>query len=112
MPCANPSLQVFQEVIGLVLQRVRARRCGKLFTYLEETDDPRWPGHKLVENTYIIFTSDNGGMEGSRTQIITDNYPLDRGKISLMEGGTLAPGSGTDPAASSDPYCAGAAALI
>ena len=64
---------------------------GQLFDHLEQTDDPRWPGHKLVENTYIIFTSDNGGMEGSRTQIITDNYPLDRGKISLMEGGTRVP---------------------
>ncbi len=64
---------------------------GRIFDYLEQTDDPRWPGHKLVENTYIIFTSDNGGMEGSRTQIITDNYPLDRGKISLMEGGTRVP---------------------
>ena len=64
---------------------------GQLIHYLEETDDPRWPGHKLVENTYILFTSDNGGMEGHRTQIITDNYPLDRGKISLMEGGTRVP---------------------
>ena len=37
---------------------------GKVFNYLNNTEDPRWPGHKLVENTYIIFTSDNGGMEG------------------------------------------------
>ena len=64
---------------------------GDLVNYLEETEDPRWPGHRLAENTYIIFTSDNGGMEGSRNQIITDNYPLDRGKISLMEGGTRVP---------------------
>mgnify|MGYP006424316499 CR=1 FL=1 len=64
---------------------------GRLLDYLEETNDPRRPGHKLIENTYIIFTSDNGGMEGSRNQIITDNYPLDRGKISLMEGGTRVP---------------------
>lgn len=64
---------------------------GQLFTYLEETDDPRWEGHKLIENTYIIFTSDNGGMEREPGQIITDNYPLDRGKISLMEGGTRVP---------------------
>jgi arylsulfatase A-like enzyme len=64
---------------------------GQLLNHLEQTDDPRWPGHKLIENTYVIFTSDNGGMEGSRTQIITDNYPLDRGKISLMEGGTRVP---------------------
>ena len=36
---------------------------GNLLSYLDATDDPRWPGHKLSENTYIIFTSDNGGME-------------------------------------------------
>ena len=64
---------------------------GHLFTYLEKTEDPRWPGHKLIENTYIIFTSDNGGMEKTPGEIITDNYPLDRGKISLMEGGTRVP---------------------
>jgi len=64
---------------------------GRLFDYLENTDDPRWPGHKLIENTYIIFSSDNGGMEGHPGEIITDNYPLDRGKISAMEGGTRVP---------------------
>ena len=65
--------------------------AGKVFAYLEQTDDPRWPGHKLIENTYIIVTSDNGGMEGHPGEIITDNYPLDKGKISLMEGGTRVP---------------------
>lgn len=64
---------------------------GQLVTYLETTDDPRWPGHKLSENTYIIFTSDNGGMEGHPGEIITDNAPLDRGKISAREGGTRVP---------------------
>ncbi len=64
---------------------------GQVFNYLEETDDPRWPGHKLMENTYIIFTSDNGGMEGGPHTIITDNYPLDRGKISVKEGGVRVP---------------------
>lgn len=64
---------------------------GQVFDYLETTDDPRWPGHKLVENTYIIFTSDNGGMEGSPSERYTENYPLDRGKISAMEGGTRVP---------------------
>ena len=64
---------------------------GKIFDYLEQTKDPRWPGHKLSENTYLIFTSDNGGMEGHPGEIYTDNYPLDRGKISLMEGGTRVP---------------------
>ena len=64
---------------------------GKLFQTLETTEDPRWPGHMLNENTYIIFTSDNGGMERVPGQNITDNYPLDRGKISAMEGGTRVP---------------------
>ncbi|MDF7808622.1 sulfatase [Pontiellaceae bacterium B12219] len=64
---------------------------GKLFHYLETTEDPRWPGHMLSENTYIIFTSDNGGMEQHPGEIITDNAPLARGKISAMEGGTRVP---------------------
>lgn len=64
---------------------------GQMFTYLETTEDPRWPGHTLSENTYIIFTSDNGGMEGTPTEVVTDNSPLDKGKISLMEGGTRVP---------------------
>lgn len=64
---------------------------GQVFKYLETTEDPRWPGHMLNENTYIIFTSDNGGMEGGPTERYTDNNPLDRGKISAREGGTRVP---------------------
>ena len=64
---------------------------GQVIHSLETTDDPRWPGHKLMDNTYVFFTSDNGGMEGSSNQIYTDNLPLDRGKISLKEGGTRVP---------------------
>ena len=64
---------------------------GQIFSYLETTADPRWPGHMLSENTYIIFTSDNGGMEGGGHEIYTDNYPLDRGKISTKEGGVRVP---------------------
>lgn len=64
---------------------------GQVFNYLETTDDPRWPGHKLSENTYIIFTSDNGGMEKAHGDIVTDNFPLDKGKINAKEGGTRVP---------------------
>ncbi|WP_179348332.1 sulfatase [Winogradskyella pacifica] len=64
---------------------------GQVFNYLETTDDPRWPGHKLSENTYIIFTSDNGGMENAHGDVVTDNYPLDKGKINAKEGGTRVP---------------------
>ena len=58
---------------------------GQIIDCLREVDDPRWPGHKLIDNTYIIFTSDNGGMEKVPGEIITDNFPLDKGKINLRE---------------------------
>lgn len=64
---------------------------GKVFDYLNTTEDPRWPGHKLSENTYIVFTSDNGGMENAHGDVVTDNYPLDKGKINAKEGGTRVP---------------------
>ncbi|MFG0288248.1 MAG: sulfatase [Rhodopirellula sp. JB044] len=64
---------------------------GRILTYLDETEDPRWPGHRLSENTYVIFSSDNGGMEQHPGEIITDNYPLDKGKINAKEGGVRVP---------------------
>ncbi len=65
---------------------------GQLFSYLNETDDPRWSGHKLSENTYVILTSDNGGMEGvPEVEKIAENAPLDEGKIHLQEGGVRVP---------------------
>lgn len=64
---------------------------GQVVGYLEKTEDPRWPGHKLVENTFVIFTSDNGGMERMPGEEITDNYPLDKGKINAKEGGVRVP---------------------
>lgn len=64
---------------------------GQLIGFLETTDDPRNPGHKLIDNTYIFFTSDNGGMETSINENITDNAPLDRGKMSPKEGGVRVP---------------------
>ena len=79
---------------------------GQLMDYLAKTDDPRWPGHKLIENTYVILTSDNGGMEGTPEEIITDNAPLDEGKIHLQEGGVRVPliiaGPGIKPGNESD----------
>lgn len=74
---------------------------SKLIDYLETTDDPRWPGHKLIENTYIILTSDNGGFEGSNYDI-TDNFPLDQGKIWLQEGGVRVPFIAMGPGISSN----------
>jgi len=64
---------------------------GRVMDLLEKTDDPRNPGKKLVETTYVIFTSDNGGCERHSSEIITDNFPLDRGKKHAQEGGIRVP---------------------
>ncbi len=64
---------------------------GQIVEFLETTDDPRNPGHKLIDNTYIFFTSDNGGVEASGNENITDNAPLDQGKMSPKEGGVRVP---------------------
>lgn len=37
---------------------------GRIMTFLDETDDPRWPGHKLRENSVIVFMTDNGATYG------------------------------------------------
>jgi arylsulfatase A-like enzyme len=73
---------------------------GKLVKYLEATDDPRNPGHKLIENTYVILSTDNGGCTsipaktesgGVEYEHITDNAPLREGKQTLYEGGVRIP---------------------
>ena len=64
---------------------------GQVVNYLEETDDPRNPGHKLIDNTYIIVDSDNGGYIGAPKEWITDNSPLRGGKMSSYEGGIRIP---------------------
>ena len=64
---------------------------GKVVDYLKATDDPRNPGKKLFETTYIIFSSDNGASEMDGDEIVTDNFPLDEGKTSAKEGGVRVP---------------------
>ena len=66
---------------------------GKVLTFLEETDDPRNPGHKLIENTYLIVSADNGAAEGrfGTKERVADNSPLRAGKSSVYEGGIRVP---------------------
>ncbi len=64
---------------------------GKVVTYLEQTDDPRNPGHKLIDNTYIIVSSDNGGLRERLGEPMTDNSPLKGGKHHISEGGVRIP---------------------
>lgn len=60
---------------------------GRLLDYLEATDDPRRPGEKLISNTIVIFTSDNGAE-------IKDKFatgPFRSHKGSSYEGGHRVP---------------------
>lgn len=75
-------------------------QLGKILNFLETTDDPRNPGHKLIENTYLMLSSDNGGMvkapikngkDQGEWESITDNRPLQGGKLRMLEGGLRIP---------------------
>ena len=70
---------------------------GRVMDYLEQTDDPRNPGKKLIETTYVFFTSDNGGAEKRGAEIISDNFPLKAGKKYSDEGGIRVPMVVTGP---------------
>jgi arylsulfatase A-like enzyme len=64
---------------------------GRVMSFLQETDDPRNKGKKLIETTYIFFSSDNGGAEKKAKEIISDNAPLKYGKTNPEEGGIRVP---------------------
>lgn len=70
---------------------------GRVIDFLEQTDDPRSPGAKLIDTTYIFFTSDNGGAEIRGKEIISDNAPLKYGKKHAEEGGIRVPMVVTGP---------------
>ncbi|MFG0287322.1 MAG: sulfatase [Rhodopirellula sp. JB044] len=85
---------------------------GKVVTYLEQTDDPRNPGHKLVDNTYIIVSSDNGGLVKRSGGTITDNSPLREGKQDIHEGGVRIPFIVRGPNVPEDSVCETPISLI
>jgi arylsulfatase A-like enzyme len=58
-----------------------------LLDWLESADDPRRPGHPLLENTLVIFTSDNGAENKSKSA----TGPLRSKKGSIYEGGHRVP---------------------
>lgn len=60
---------------------------GRLLDWLEATDDPRRPGNKLISNTLVIFTSDNGAEKDS--DIATGPFRSNKG--SVYEGGHRVP---------------------
>ena len=70
---------------------------GRLVSLLEQTDDPRNPGKKLIETTYIFFSSDNGGAVKKGKEVVTDNTPLNESKGHVEEGGVRIPMVVTGP---------------
>lgn len=74
---------------------------NKVVQVLESMDDPRNPGHKLIDNTYLIISSDNGGAQRLATwksadgkrrfEKVTENAPLREGKSWMYEGGIKIP---------------------
>lgn len=59
----------------------------QLNKFLRDTDDPRRPGHKLIDNTLVIFTSDNGAEIPDKTA----TGPVRSHKGSVYEGGHRVP---------------------
>ncbi len=66
---------------------------GRLIEKLENTNDPRWPGHRMIENTLIIFTSDNGpNLVGVENNIrLQESGGLRGKKAKIWEGGHRVP---------------------
>ncbi len=60
---------------------------GLLMDWLKNTEDPRRPERRLLENTLIIFTSDNGAENRSKTA----TGPVRSNKGSVYEGGHRVP---------------------
>ena len=55
----------------------------RLLTWLGDTEDARRPGHKLLENTLFVFTSDNGAEKNDKQF----TGPVRSNKGSVYEGG-------------------------
>ena len=59
---------------------------GRIVEFLATTPDPNNPAQMLLDNTLVVFTSDNGGLNRS-----TDNTPLQGQKGDYTEGGIRVP---------------------
>lgn len=81
-------------VYGGMLYNLDAN-IGRLLTWLEETDDPRRDGDKLIDNTLFLVVSDNGasgGYDGVGEQHeVSNQRPLRGGKGTVWEGGVRVP---------------------
>ncbi len=91
-----PGLQHHDPVFAGMLYNAD-RNVGRVLDWLEQTEDPRAPGHPLLETTLVILLSDNGGQGGYEPEGYFTDYafanqiPLRSGKGSLYEGGIRVP---------------------
>ena len=60
---------------------------GRLIDFLESNHDPRNPGHQLIDNTVVVFTSDNGAEKNDNVA----TGPFRSHKGSAFEGGHRVP---------------------
>lgn len=64
---------------------------GRLLELLRTLPDPRNKGNKLIDNTLVIFTSDNGPNEGEKQGLSFQSGGLRGKKASITEGGLRIP---------------------
>lgn len=64
---------------------------GRVLELLHSLADPRNPGTKLIDNTVVIFTSDNGPNEGEKQGLSLQAGGLRGKKASITEGGLRIP---------------------
>jgi len=64
---------------------------GRVIELLETLPDPREPGRKLIDNTLVIFTSDNGPNEGQQDAPSYQSGGLRGKKAKITEGGLRIP---------------------
>ena len=65
---------------------------GRILESLAGKEDPRWPGHTLIDNTLIIFTSDNGAnLPGQLPGQLQESGGLRGKKAKIWEGGHRVP---------------------
>jgi len=62
VPVAGAARSVAGEAMGVRYDYIYENdvALGRMLDFLEANEDPRNPGHKLIDNTIVVFTSDNG----------------------------------------------------